>query len=109
MAPEAPPSLLVLDVHETDGGLEYAVERWDPADDAAKSLLVLWNASACPEGYRPVGGGVVCVASPPGFTARSYAAWPRARLDPLVLSWRDHARDDVLMLVVTLPVGYVFA
>jgi hypothetical protein len=111
IAPEAPGSLVVLNVRAEDGLLDFAVYRWDPGPQAQPGqLFVLWRAKSCPTGYKEVANGVVCVAAPPTYEQREYEAWPRATLDPLVLSWEDaDTTGGGLMLVAALPEGYAFA
>ncbi len=105
MSPEAPGNLVVLDLRLRDSSVECQVDRYDP-EAATGWLKVSWNAIQCPPGYVPIGGGVVFVWAPPGYTHRTYRASPDDQ-SPGRFGWVDKVYGDGLMLVIVLPTGYV--
>lgn len=111
MTPEAPGSLVVLNVRvDATGGWTAQVDRVDPVGEPSAWLRVTWSAQGCTGDWQPVGDGVVCVITPsgvpPSYKRRTYSVGGlEAGSDRLM--WRDASPGEGLMLVVLLPHGCV--
>lgn len=107
MAPEYPPSLVILDLHFAEQTLLGAVEYIEMRDGGR--LRVRWHAPGQPEGFRAVGGGVAFVAESAELEVVSI--YPDARPDDLghlSYSWAEGLRPGTawLMFILVLPPGY---
>lgn len=91
MAPETVSYCIVLDIErDTKGGLKFLVDRSE-ALGTADRLRVSFSASRSDDPvYRPVGGGALYVAAPPGAgPASQYTAEPLDLGDPAVICWTE--------------------
>lgn len=107
MAPEYPPSLVILDLHFEEETLLGAVEYVEMRDGGR--LRVRWHATGQPEGFRAVGGGVAFVAE--SAELEIVSIYPDARPDDLghlSYSWAEGLRPGTawLMFILILPPGY---
>jgi len=101
-------TLEVVDLKDDQGRITCKVDRYDAALDPNKPLVVAWNATKCPRGFRSVGGGVAFVEKSDDWVHRRT---PNAEPDHLgdgEFGWRDTSHHGKMMLIVILPTGYSF-
>ncbi len=108
MAPEAPGSLVVLDLSVSDEeGWTAVVDRFDPVENGDQWLRVSWSAQHCTGDWQPVAGGVVCALVPPGTFRHETLQADELDDGTGRLQWRDKAPGEGLMLVVVLPESWI--
>lgn len=73
MAPEAPGSLVVLDLALSDNQWTAHVETLIPRA-ATEWLYVSWSADPCPEEFIAMISGCICVQVPNGYQHLTYTA-----------------------------------
>jgi hypothetical protein len=101
---------VVLDVRKDNEEFICLVDHWDAA--GSELLRVSWGAERVDDPiYRPVAGGVVYIAAPPGADGPAqYTARPRRMSDPLVLCWTEGGLmiGDQCAVITLLPEGFGF-
>lgn len=108
MAPEFPPTLVILDARFEGGKLRATCEYVEARQTGAR-LRVRWGVDAAPSGFSPVGGGVAYISSEgDGFSSLSLGDMIPAELGDHRYRWTEglNAGLDWLMFVVIFPAGF---
>jgi hypothetical protein len=108
VAPEFPPTLVILDAR-SEGGKLRATCEYVEAKQTGTRLRVRWGVGAAPNGFSPVGGGVAYVSSEgDGFSSLSLGDMIPAELGDHRYRWTEGLNMglDWLMFVVIFPVGF---